>query len=71
MDAGEDAGSVVQDPGFTSPAYPADDFTLSGVPPVGFVPFDLTAPGRSNSPFTPPAIDPTFVTAPFDPATDF
>lgn len=70
-DVGEDAGSVIQDPGFANPDFPHDDFSLIGAAPVGFVPFDLSASGRKNAPFTPPAVDPTFTIAPRDPATNF
>lgn len=47
QNTGEDAQSVVQDPGFTNPTYPADDFSLrKGSPGVGFVVFDPNQAGR-------------------------
>ena len=70
--AGEDAQSVVQNPGFNNPAYPADDYSLpKGSPGVGFVVFDPTQAGRSNPILQPPAIAATFPTKTFNPATDF
>jgi len=69
---GEDLTSVVQNPGFNSPAYPNDDYTLpKGSPGVGFVPFDYTLAGRSNPVLHPPAVAATFVTMKFNPATDY
>jgi hypothetical protein len=68
---GEDATSVMQNPGFNNPAYPADDYTLVAAPAAGFKPFDLTRPGRSNPRIHPPAIPATFPTKSFNPATDF
>jgi len=69
---GEDAHSVVQNPGFNNPAYPADDYSLpKGSPGAGFVVFDPTQAGRSNPAINPPAIPATFPTMNFDPATDF
>jgi hypothetical protein len=69
---GEDAHSVVQNPGFNNPAYPADDYTLpKGSPGVGFVVFDYTQAGRSNPVIKPPAILATFPTMTFNPATDY
>ncbi|HUI98176.1 MAG TPA: right-handed parallel beta-helix repeat-containing protein [Xanthobacteraceae bacterium] len=73
-DQHEDIGSLVRDPHFANPAFPADDYSLPyGSPNPFFVPFDANLAGRSRShfAFTPPPIAPTFVTAPFDPATDF
>ena len=71
-DLGQDLGSVVQDPGFANPAFPADDYALlNGSPGVGFVPFDLDAPGRVRPAFTPLAVPPTFLTQTFDKMTDF
>jgi len=70
--AGEDAQSVVQNPGFNNPAYPADDYSLpKGSPGAGFVVFDPTQAGRSNPILQPPAIAATFPTKTFNPATDF
>ncbi|MGO9261393.1 MAG: hypothetical protein ACLQU1_34570 [Bryobacteraceae bacterium] len=69
---GEDAQSVVQNPGFNNPAYPADDYSLpKGSPGVGFVVFDPSQAGRSNPVINPPAVPATFVTKTFNPATDY
>ncbi len=69
---GEDAQSVVRDPQFVSPNYPTDNFALkAGSPGVGFVPFDPTMAGRTSPVLKPPAVAATFLTAPFDPRTDF
>jgi len=69
---GEDAQSVVENPGFNNPAYPADDYTLpKGSPGVGFVVFDYTQAGRSNPVLKPPGIPATFVTMLYNPATDY
>ena len=66
----EDAHSVVKDPGFNKPL--SDDYSLpNGSPGVGFVVFDLTQFGRMNPVIFPPAIPPTFLTMPFNPATDY
>jgi hypothetical protein len=69
---GEDGLSIVQNPGFNNPAYPADDYSLpNGSPGAGFVVFDPSQAGRSNPVINPPAVPATFVTQPFNPATDF
>ncbi|MFI5167752.1 MAG: right-handed parallel beta-helix repeat-containing protein [Thermoanaerobaculales bacterium] len=69
---GEDVHSVVRDPGFTDPTYPADDFSLLHESPgVGFVLFDANQAGRSNPVIKPPAVPPTFPTKTFNPATDY
>ncbi len=69
---GEDAHSVVKNPAFKNPAYPADDYSLpQGSPGAGFVVFDPTQAGRSNPVINPPAVPATFPTKPFNPATDF
>jgi uncharacterized protein (TIGR03437 family) len=69
---GEDTQSVVQNPGFNNPSYPADDYSLpKGSPGVGFVVFDPGQAGRSNPVIHPPAVAATFVTKPFNPATDY
>ncbi|MGD1091884.1 MAG: hypothetical protein ABSB35_07800 [Bryobacteraceae bacterium] len=69
---GEDVQSVVQNPGFNNPAYPADDYSLpKGSPGVGFVEFDPTQAGRSNPMINPPAVPAKFPTKTFNPATDF
>jgi len=68
----EDLQSVVQNPGFKNPAYPADDFSLpQGSPGIGFVVFDPNQAGRSNPVLKPPAVPATFPTMVFNPATDF
>jgi hypothetical protein len=69
---GEDAQSVVQNPGFNNPAYPADDYSLpKGSPGVGFVVFNPSQAGRSNPVINPPAVPATFPTKTFNPATDY
>lgn len=69
---GEDVQSVVQNPGFNNPAYPADDYSLpKGSPGVGFVMFDPSKAGRTNAVLNPPAIPATFVTETYNPATDY
>jgi len=63
---GQDLGSLNTDPLFNNPYYPADDFSLqSGSPAssVGFVPFELNAPGRKTGSPAVPAVAPTFVIA--------
>jgi len=62
---GEDIGSQVADPLFTNPNYPADDFSLqSGSPAgeVGFVAFDVNAPGRESGAAAVPAVAAAFPT---------
>jgi hypothetical protein len=69
---GEDAQSVVQNPGFTNPAYPAGDFSLpKGPPGFGFVVFDPNQAGRNNPVLKPPAVAATIPTKLFNLATDF
>lgn len=69
---GEDVGSVVKDPGFNNPAYPADDYSLPhGSPGIGFVVFDTTAAGRTSAVFNPPTVPDTFTTQLRNPATDY
>lgn len=69
---GEDAGSVVKDPGFNNPAYPADDYSLpNGSPLSGFVVFDPTQAGRSNPVIMPPPVPATFPTKKYDPLKDY
>jgi hypothetical protein len=68
---GEDAGSLIQDPGFAHPAYPDDDYNLKESPGVGFVVFDPNEAGRLNPVIPSPQVEATFPTAPFNPATDF
>jgi len=70
--AGEDLQSVIKNPGFNNPTYPADDYTLpGGSPGVGFVVFDYTQAGRTNPVLKPPAVAATFVTKTYNPATDY
>jgi hypothetical protein len=62
---GEDNGSIVADPLFVDPYYPTDNFALqSGSPAseVGFVAFDVNAPGRESGAAPVPAIAATFPT---------
>jgi len=69
---GEDVRSVIRNPGFANPTFPADDYSLPhGSPGVGFVVFDPSLAGRSYPHIHPPAVPPTFPTKTFDPATDF
>jgi hypothetical protein len=68
---GEDSGSEVKNPGFANPVYPNDDYSLSESPGVGFVVFDPSEAGRNNPVIPDPTVLPTFVTAPYNPATDF
>ena len=69
---GEDAHSVVQNPGFANPSYPADDYSLpKGSPGVGFVPFDASQAGRTNTVIKPPSVPAAFPTKTFNPATDY
>lgn len=69
---GEDAQSIVQNPGFNNPAYPADDYSLpKGSPGAGFVVFDPTQAGRTNPVIKPPAIPATFPTKTYNPVTDY
>ena len=69
---GEDTGSSVQNPVFSNPKYPADDFALASGSPgttAGFVPFSMTF-GRTN-PVAIPAVSGTFPTVVYNPASDF
>ena len=69
---GEDLQSVIKNPGFANPAYPADDYSLpKGSPGMGFVMFDPSQMGRSNPVIKPPTITETFPTKPFNPATNY
>jgi hypothetical protein len=69
---GEDAHSLVQNPGFKNPAYPNDDYSLpNGSPGAGFVVFDPSQAGRSNPVINPPAVPATFPTMNYDPASDY
>ena len=68
----EDTGSIVQNPHFAFPFFPIDDYSLVfGSPGAGFVPFDPNEAGRMFPAFIPPPVAPTFLTAPYDPWTDF
>jgi hypothetical protein len=70
--AGEDLQSVVQNPGFTNPSYPTDDYSLpKGSPGVGFVLFDPSQAGRTSPIIHPPSVPATFPTKLFNPATDY
>jgi hypothetical protein len=69
---GEDALSVVQNPGFKNPAYPADDYSLpNGSPGVGFIVFDAAQAGRSNPVINPPAVPAAFPTKTLNPTADY
>jgi len=69
---GEDAGSVVKDPHFLLPHFPFDTFWMPfGSPLPGFVVFDPNEAGREFPAFDAPPVAPTFITAPFNPLTDF
>lgn len=69
---GEDISSVVKNPGFKSPTYPNDDFSLpAGSPGIGFVLFDPSKAGRSNPVINPPAVAPGFPTMTYNPAADY
>ncbi len=69
---GEDVLSVVRNPGFKNPAYPADDYSLPNGPPIpGFVVFDPNQAGRSSPVLNPPPVPLTFPTKPFNPFTDY
>ena len=71
---GEDQHSVVAEPHFANPHYPADDFRLlGGWLGIDFSPFDPNDAGRyRNGPqIQPPAVAATFLTATYNPATDF
>jgi hypothetical protein len=68
----EDLLSVVKNPGFKNPVYPADDFSLpNGSPGAGFVVFDPNQAGRTNPVIHPPAVAPTFPIKLFNPASDY
>ena len=72
MSLGEDIGSLVKNPGFKNPAYPKDDYSLpNGSPLKGFTVFNANQAGRIKPVIMPPAVAPTFVTATYNPATDY
>lgn len=69
---GEDAGSVVKNPHFLFPYFPFDDFSMPlGSPLPDFVVFNPNEAGRKFPALEAPPVAPTFVTAPFNPRTDF
>jgi len=65
---GEDTHSIIADPQFANPNYPADDFTLksgsskseSAASQIGFVPFDTKQAGRSDPVLKPPGVPSAF-----------
>jgi hypothetical protein len=60
---GEDVHSLIADPRFANPKYPADDFTLlpgSPAQKIGFVPFDPKQAGLTTRLPRPPAQPPAF-----------
>jgi hypothetical protein len=62
----------VKNPHFLFPVFPFDDFKMPfGSPVSGFVVFDPNEAGRKVPAFDAPPVEPTFVTAPFNPRTDF
>jgi hypothetical protein len=70
--SGEDTQSVVRDPGFKNPAYPADDYSLpKGTPGIGFVVFNPNQAGRFSPVINPPAVPATFLTKSFNPTSDY
>lgn len=69
---GEDAGSVVRNPHFLFPGFPFDNFWMPfGSPLPGFVVFNPNEAGRKFPASDAPPVAPTFITAPFNPRTDF
>jgi len=67
---GEDVHSIVADPMFVNPRYPADDFTLRAGSPasqIGFVPFDPKQAGRSSPGIKPPPVPAAFPLQLLDP----
>jgi hypothetical protein len=69
---GEDMGSVVKNPHFLFPAFPFDNFWMPfGSPLPGFVTFKPNEAGREFPGPPAPPVAPTFMTAPFNPRTDF
>ncbi len=70
--AGEDAHSIIQNPGFLFPVYPLDIYWMpKGSPGAGFVPFDPNEAGRTFPKFIPPPVAPGFPTMHFNPVTDY
>jgi hypothetical protein len=60
---GEDTHSIIANPQFADPNYPADDFTLKPGSPasqIGFVPFDAKQAGRTDPVLKPPSVPPAF-----------
>jgi hypothetical protein len=69
---GEDANSVIQDPGFLWPSFPFDNYWMpKGSPGAGFVPFNPYEAGRTFPLLRPPEVAPSFPTMRFNPATDY
>jgi hypothetical protein len=67
---GEDTHSIIADPRFVNPNYPADDFTLKPGSPasqIGFVPFDPKQAGRSHPVLKAPPVPPAFPLQLIDP----
>jgi hypothetical protein len=64
QEMGEEAGTIIKQPAFKDPSYPADDYSLpSGTPGAGFVPFALTFGKTSH--LTPTTVASTFITKPY------
>jgi parallel beta helix pectate lyase-like protein len=60
---GEDQHSIIADPLFVNPRFPADDFSMKPGSPaskIGFVPFDPKQAGRSNPVIKVPPVPPAF-----------
>jgi len=71
---GEDVNSLIEDPRFANPRYPADDFTLlqgSPATKIGFVPFDPKQAGLTSPHPRPPVQPPAFPLEVLNPASDF
>jgi hypothetical protein len=71
---GEDVNSIIEDPRFANPKYPADDFSLLAGSPaskIGFVPFDPKQAGLTSPLPRPPAQPPAFPLQLLNPAGDF
>jgi len=74
QELGEDVHSLIADPRFADPNYPADDFTLlpdSPAEEVGFVPFDYKQAGLTTPLPRPSAQPPAFPLQLLNPASDF
>jgi hypothetical protein len=72
---GEDVHSIVADPLFVDPSYPADDFRLRPDSPatkIGFVPFDPNQAGRTQTAtIRVPPIPPAFPVLLLDPEKEY